>query len=90
MRCSAGICSLSLSDADIERVKRDFLPFTVPVSDHVHLSQREGVFEYLTGEVRPVNLLAAPFNWPQPVRMILDDADEFMDRRMGVWRRDQW
>jgi hypothetical protein len=81
---------LHLSDADIERVKHNFLrsqcryliTSTYP-SVKVH-------FDILTGEVRPVNLLAAPFNWPQPVRMILDNADEFMDRRMGVWRRDQW
>lgn len=81
---------LHLSFADIERVKANFLrsdcryliASTYP-DINVH-------FDILTGEARPVNLLSAPFNWPTPIRILDDGVYEHLDRRMGVWRRDQF
>jgi hypothetical protein len=81
---------LHLSFADIERMKRNFIR-----SDCTYLitSTYPNIkvnFDILTGEVRPMNLLLPPFNWPEPIRLINDNADELMDRQMGVWRRDQF
>lgn len=80
---------LHLSFDDIERVRENFkrsectylITSTYP-DVKVH-------FDILTGEVRPNNLLLPPFSWPEPIRTIGDNADEKMNRRMGVWRRDQ-
>ena len=45
--------------------------------------------DILTGEVRPLNLLLPPFNWPKPLRMVDDNIDDLLARTLGVWSRDQ-
>lgn len=80
---------LHLSYADIERVKRNFLSSDCKYLITSTYPEVEVHVDVLTGEVRPVNLQRAPFNWPEPIELIVDDADEHMTRRMGVWRRDQ-
>jgi hypothetical protein len=80
---------LHLSFAQIESIRENFLrsdcqyliASTYPDID-VH-------FDIVTGQARPVNMLRAPFNWPEPIRILQDDPYEHMTRQMGVWRRDQ-
>lgn len=45
--------------------------------------------DILTGEVRPLNFLAEPFNWCEPMRELVDNIDQVLERRLGVWHRDQ-
>ena len=40
-----------------------------------------------TGNWRPVNLCASPFNWPDPIEMIVEDENgDNSDKSMGLWR----
>lgn len=81
---------LHLSYADIERVKHTFLSSDCTYLITSTYPEVEVHVDILTGEVRPANLVRAPFNWPEPIELLIDDADEHMTRRMGVWRRDQF
>ncbi|MDT5244813.1 MAG: hypothetical protein QOD36_2189 [Mycobacterium sp.] len=81
---------LHLSFADIERVRRNFIRSDCKYLITSTYPNIKVNFDILTGEVRPMNLLLPPYNWPEPFRLINDNADELMDRQMGVWRRDQF
>jgi hypothetical protein len=81
---------LHLSFADIERVKQNFLQSECQYLIASTYPNVRTQFDILTGEARSVNLLSAPLNWPEPIRLINDRAGEHLDRRMGVWRRDQF
>ncbi|MFQ5416654.1 MAG: class I SAM-dependent methyltransferase [Myxococcota bacterium] len=53
-------------------------------------TQREANDEILTGEWRPLNLQAAPFDFPEPVRLIDEACGEyggrFSDKHLGLWK----
>jgi hypothetical protein len=40
-----------------------------------------------TGQGRNVNLLLPPFNFPEPMKMIVEDPE--LAKCLGVWRLDQ-
>jgi hypothetical protein len=46
----------------------------------------------VTGDWRPINLERAPFNWPAPVELIVEECTEsggvFADKSLGLWRID--
>jgi hypothetical protein len=43
--------------------------------------------DIVTGDWRPINLCAPPFNWQTPFEIILDDEiGENRDKAMGLWR----
>ena len=45
--------------------------------------------EIVTGNWRPLNLCAAPFNFPQPVRLISEGHPApYEDKSLGLWRID--
>ncbi len=45
-----------------------------------------------TGDWRPLNFEAAPFNWPRPQELLLEECSEgnglFADKSLGLWRLD--
>lgn len=45
--------------------------------------------EIVTGEFREVNLLKAPFHFPEPIARLPDYIDGFPERYVGVWAADQ-
>ncbi len=81
---------LHLSFADIERVKANFLRSGCKYLIGSTYPNVRIQFDILTGEARPANMLQTPINWPRPIRVVNDRADELMDRQMGVWHRDQF
>ncbi|MDT5009682.1 MAG: hypothetical protein QOH57_1299 [Mycobacterium sp.] len=81
---------LHLSYHDIKRVRENFKRSGCTYLITSNYPNVKVNFDIFTGELRPMNLLLAPFKWPQPQRWIHDRADEFMDRQMGVWHRDQF
>ena len=41
----------------------------------------------VTGDWRPLNLCAAPFNFPQPLQVISEEHPEpYADKSLGLWR----
>lgn len=46
--------------------------------------------DILTGEWRPLNLQRAPFNFPEPLRLInercTEEGDRYADKSLGLWR----
>lgn len=46
--------------------------------------------DILTGEWRPLNLQLAPFNFPEPMRLInencTEDGGKYTDKSLGLWR----
>ena len=44
--------------------------------------------DIVTGDWRPINLCAAPFNWPEPLEIIHEDdsGENNGDKAMGLWR----
>lgn len=81
---------LRLSYDDIKRVRHTFKRSGCTYLITSNYPNVKVNFDILTGEVRPMNLLLPPFKWPEPRRWINDRADEFTDRRMGVWHRAQF
>jgi hypothetical protein len=81
---------LHLSFADIEQVKANFLRSSCEYLIASTYPNVKTQFDIVTGQARPVNVLRPPLNWPTPIKMINDRAGEHLDRRMGVWRRDQF
>jgi SAM-dependent methyltransferase len=44
-------------------------------------------YDIITGNWRPINLCAAPFNWPQPIEIVTEnEKGESQDKAMGLWR----
>jgi 2-polyprenyl-3-methyl-5-hydroxy-6-metoxy-1,4-benzoquinol methylase len=47
---------------------------------------RKSNHDIITGNWRPINLCAPPFNWPAPVEIILEgESGENNDKAMGLW-----
>ena len=81
---------LHLSFADIDRIMGNFLRSRCSYLVASTYPDVKVHFDIATGDVRRNNMLRPPFNWPRPIRQLSDNADELMDRRMGVWHRDQF
>jgi hypothetical protein len=51
---------------------------------------RKSNFDIKTGEWRPINLCATPFDLPPPIKLInegcTEDFPNFIDKSLGVWR----
>ncbi|HEX5634534.1 MAG TPA: class I SAM-dependent methyltransferase, partial [Gemmatimonadales bacterium] len=85
-------CLVHLSFADIARAvanlrrsgSRWLLTTTFPAQD-----VNEDV---VTGDWRPINLQAAPFDWPAPEELLVEQCTEadgrFADKSLGLWRLD--
>jgi SAM-dependent methyltransferase len=44
-------------------------------------------YDIITGNWRPINLCAAPFNWPQPIEIVTEnEKGDNQDKVMGLWR----
>jgi hypothetical protein len=58
----------------------------------VHLSTNDAIaaLRNFTGEWRPLNLQRAPFNFPEPLRLInercTEEGDRYADKSLGLWR----
>ncbi len=86
-------CLVHLSFADIARAIANLRAARVgylltttfpsqPTNEDIH-----------TGDWRPLNLEIAPFNWPSPQEILIEDCSEgnglFVDKSLGLWRLDQ-
>ena len=79
-------CFVHLSYHDIEKaisnIKRSGSRFILTTTFH-----RKSNHDITTGNWRPVNLCAKPFNWPQPIEMIVEDVHgDNSAKSMGLWR----
>jgi hypothetical protein len=44
-------------------------------------------YDITTGNWRPINLCAPPFNWSEPVELICEnEPGDNSDKSMGLWR----
>jgi SAM-dependent methyltransferase len=85
-------CLVHLSFADIARAvanlrrsgSRWLLTTTFPAQD--------GNEDVTTGDWRPIDLQAAPFGWPAPEELLVEQCTEgdglFADKSLGLWRLD--
>jgi hypothetical protein len=53
-------------------------------------TQRSSNVDIVTGDWRPLNLQAAPFNFPEPVKLIkewyAEDGGRYLDKHLALWR----
>ncbi|HMG93393.1 MAG TPA: class I SAM-dependent methyltransferase [Chryseolinea sp.] len=48
---------------------------------------RKTNYDIVTGDWRPINLCAAPFNWPEPMEIVSEnEKGDNQDKAMGLWR----
>ena len=86
-------CFIHLSFKDIRRVLRNFhrsrstYLLTTTFTELLHNRN------IVTGRVRPVNLRKAPFNFPQPLKIIneecMEQGGEYPDKSLGLWKIDE-
>jgi hypothetical protein len=86
-------CFFHLSYADIARALRAFAQADIPlflVTSHIDpKDDRFANRDINTGDARPIDLLAAPFHFPEPVERFDDWVPPFSVRIMGLWTREQ-
>lgn len=86
-------CFFHLSYADIARALQQFAKADIPLFlVTTHIDPKDGKFanrDINTGDARPIDLLAAPFNFPDPVERFDDWVAPFAPREMGLWTREQ-
>ncbi len=79
-------CFVHLSYADIAKatnnIKRSGSRYLLTTT-----FGRKSNHDIITGDWRPINLCAPPFNWPAPVEIIYEDeSGDNHDKAMGLWR----
>jgi hypothetical protein len=80
-------CFIHFSFRDIRAALRNFKQANADflfVTTHTLVQKHRDI---ATGQGRNVNLLLPPFNFPEPLKMIVEDAE--LAKCLGVWRLDQ-
>jgi len=86
-------CFFHLSYGDITRALQQFVRSEIPLLLVTsHIDPKDGKFanrDINTGDARPIDLLAAPFDFPIPIERFEDWVPPFAPREMGLWTREQ-
>ncbi len=80
-------CFIHFSFRDIRAALRNFKQSNARfllVTTNTRVSEHRDI---ITGQGRNVNLLLPPFNFPEPLKLIVEDAE--LAKCLGVWRLDQ-
>jgi hypothetical protein len=70
----------------IETILKKFENSDIPFFLTSHFEKIARHLDIEFGGYRPVNLCAAPFNWPKPVHLIFDGDKNEADRYLGIWQ----
>ena len=83
-------CLVHLSFADIERALANIVRSQSTYLVTTTFPDRSANADIPTGRWRVLNLQAAPFNFPPPLRLIVEQCTEgagkYRDKSLGVWR----
>lgn len=87
-------CLFHLSYADIARALQRFTESSIPLVLFTTYIVPPGGATFTnrnisTGDARPIDLRAPPFNFPEPVERFDDWVPPFTPREMGLWTREQ-
>jgi SAM-dependent methyltransferase len=86
-------CLFHLSYADIARALQQFAKADIPLLLlTTHIVPRDQAFanrDINTGDARPIDLRADPFDFPEPLERFDDWVAPFSPREMGLWSREQ-
>jgi len=85
-------CLVHLSFADIALAIANIRASRTPYLLTTTFPGQEVNEDIVTGDWRPINLQAAPFDWPQPELLLTEHCTEagglFADKSLGLWRVD--
>lgn len=83
-------CLVHLAFADIARVVENLRRSPVTWLLTTTFPGQEMNEDVHTGDWRPINLQRAPFNWPAPEQLLVEECTEgngvFADKSLGLWR----
>jgi hypothetical protein len=83
-------CLVHLSFADIDKALRNIRRSSLAYLLTTTFPAESVNADIVTGDWRPLNLQAAPFNLPTPVELINEGCTEgdgaFADKSLGLWR----
>jgi len=81
-------CLVHLSFHDASNVIHNFKQSKSRYLLTTTFTEQAGNTNILTGEWRPLNLHKAPFNFPEPIRLIHEDCvpENGFDKCLGLWR----
>jgi len=77
-----------LSMHDIVKTLDNFIRSKTPYALLTNMPQTEVNDDIMTGSFRPLNLLAKPFGFPAPRKILHDNVIHDVPRYMGLWHRD--
>ncbi|MGQ0649760.1 MAG: class I SAM-dependent methyltransferase [Gemmatimonadaceae bacterium] len=82
-------CLVHLSFADIARAIANLRSTRITYLLTTTFPQQETNDDIRTGDWRPLNLEAAPFHWPKPQQLVVEECTEanglFADKSLGLW-----
>lgn len=82
-------CLVHFSFHDIHRALANILRTNASYLMTTTFRDRHGNCDILTGQWRPLNLEAPPFNWPTPAAVIVEECDEergrYADKILALW-----
>lgn len=83
-------CLVHLSEADIRLALANILRSSFTYVALTTFPDRDSNRDIATGRWRPLNLQAAPFGFPPPLRLLKEECTEedgrFADKALGIWR----
>lgn len=83
-------CLVHYSFSDIEHALRNFKSSESKYLLTTTFPEAPTNSDIVTGQWRPLNLEAAPFNWPEPEKLLREGRDEidgkYPDKSLGLWR----
>lgn len=83
-------CLVHLSFADVRATIANFVASGSTYLLTTTFTEHKRNYDKQTGRWRPLNLCAAPFNFPAPLRLVNEDCPEedgsFSDKCLGLWR----
>lgn len=82
-------CLVHFSYADIWRALRNFKASNSKYLLTTHFEKRPGNIDIVTGDWRPLNFRTAPFNFPEPLKIIHEKCTEnggkYADKSLALW-----
>lgn len=83
-------CLVHLSFADVRAAIANFVASGSTYLLTTTFTEHKRNYDKQTGRWRPLNLCAAPFNFPPPLRLVNEECPEedgsFADKCLGLWR----
>lgn len=85
-------CLVHLSFADVRAAIANFVASGSTYLLTTTFTEHKRNYDKQTGRWRPLNLCAAPFNFPAPLRLVNEECPEeegsYADKCLGLWRLD--